>query len=209
MEKKILAKYEIESLSPLGIDGVKYQETEEKGLENPVGTLNMELNFKASNKSIIELLNFIQTSGETSILSHEEILDNPPAIMSNPLITINSLSLTKFLNPSEPFTENTGRLSLTFYVRGSSTTDATYLLEAFNKRKMTLRTDITTKIEECKKSSCPGLAEYEKILAKFQLFDRSLSSILKKDKNTVETAYIIGQQLQSLQAIRSEFENIK
>lgn len=209
IEEHILAKYEIESLSPLGIDGVKYQENKDAWLENPVGILTVELNFKASNKNIIELLNFIQASGETSLLSREEILDNPPAIMSNPLITINSLSLTNLLNPSEPSAENTGRLSLNFYVRGSSDTDVNYLLTAFNKRKNNLKTDIQTKLEECKKSGCPGIAEYEKIAARFQTFDSSLSAILKKDGNAVETAYIIGQQLPSLQAIRSALENIK
>lgn len=151
VEENILAKYQIESLSAIGIDGVKYQETKEGGLSHPVGELNMELNFKATNKNIIDLLNFIHSSGEPSVLAHEGILENPPGMMSNPLITIKSLSLAKLLNPSEPFAENSGRLSLTFYVRGSSTTDANYLLEAFGKRKTALGEDITKQLEECKK----------------------------------------------------------
>lgn len=60
VEQNILAKFNIQSLSPLGIDGITYKENKDGVLENPVGEFTMDLSFKATNKNISELLTYIQ-----------------------------------------------------------------------------------------------------------------------------------------------------
>lgn len=210
IEQEILAKFNIESLAPLGIDGVKYEETEDGALSNPVGTFTVEMNFKTTNENIVKLLDFIKNSGDPAILSDSQILPNPPAVMSNPLITIESLALNEMLNASAPTSENSGRIILKFYVRGSSMTDANYLIEAFNKRKNALNEEINAKVTSCEKDMCAALESYKKVQKKFAQFNKSLETILTNTQGkTIETVYIVGQQLQSLQAIRQEFENIK
>lgn len=61
IEKEILAKYNIESLSPLGIESVKYDE-QDGSLKNPVGEMKVDINFKTANRNIIELLDFLHKS---------------------------------------------------------------------------------------------------------------------------------------------------
>lgn len=131
--------------------------------------------------------------------------------MSNPLVTIDSFSLDKNLNIDSPNNLNTGRLVLKFYIRGSSKSDKDYLLDAFNKRKEELSEKISTAIKNCDmNSSCVQGEELQRIQTKFTQFSTSFSDALSvANINNTEAVYMIGQQIQSLKAIASEFENIK
>lgn len=211
IEKKFLKDFGIMSLSPLGIAGVKYQEDKDGGLSSPIGEFTADITFEATNGNIQKLLDFIDTLGEPTILSSEEILQNPPAVMSNPLVTLETLNLEKFLNPEDPTFKNSGRLVLKFYVRGSSNTDRDYLLESFNKKRNALAEEISTKIAECEKNtSCVMMDSYKTVEKKFQNFNNSITEVIReRSDNSIEIAYIIAQQLQTLQSLRTEFESIK
>lgn len=202
----------VSSFSPIGITGVKYQEDKNGTLESPVGEFTAEFNFKATNGNIVKLLKAIYPLGDPKILSENSISSNPPAVMENPLVTIEELRLEKVFDADNPNLLNEGRLVLKFYVRGSSLSDVDYLVEAFKKKKNTLATDISQAIVECEKNSATCvtgdvLADLQK---KFQKFDDALTKTLADhSENTIEIAYIIAQQMQSLQSLRQEFENIK
>lgn len=129
--------------------------------------------------------------------------------MSNPLVTVETLTLEQPLDVNNALQENSGKLVLKFYVRGSSKTDATYLRESFDKSRTELATAIADKIKECEKNSCVSLVAYQDLQKKFNQFNASVTSALSKDGNNVETIYVIGQQLGSLQSLKKEFENIK
>lgn len=210
LEQKILKDHNIVSMSPVGIDGVKYQEAENGGLSSPIGQFSADINFKATNANIKKLLDTVGKMGEPSIFDNTEILSNPPAIMSNPLVTVESLSLKDILDSDFPNSLNEGQIRLTFYVRGSSNTDRDYLIEGFNKKKIALATEINTSVENCQKTNCVSLESLLAVQKKFQKFDNSLQSVLKSvNDNTIRVAYIIAGQIQTLQSIRSEFESIK
>ncbi len=211
VEKILLSNNGITSFSPIGISGVTYQETEEGGLAHPVGVFTTDIELETNNANIIKLLNLVSSLGDPSVLSEKDISSNPPAIMSNPLVTIESLNLEKVPDSDNPSIKNTGNIVLNFYVRGSSSTDRDYLIEAFNKRKNALAREIGVKIEECKaNSSCVSLDALQNVQKKFLQFDDSLAKILQEQsENTIEVTYIIAQQISLLQSLRSEFENIK
>lgn len=208
MERDILRRFNIESLSPLGIDGITY---ENKGdAANPIGHFQMDMNFSAPNKDVVAFLDYINKTGTPEIFDTEGILPNAPAVMSNPLITIDSLSLTKMPSSLLPNEENTGRVSLHFYVRGSSSSDQDALLETFNKRRADLGQKISDSLKKCQDTTCVSLDAITLVKHKFDQLNNSFQSTLAAKKGSpVETIYMIGQQLQSLKAISDEFENIK
>lgn len=114
VEQNILKKFSINSFAPLGIDGVKYQEEKSaSSSENiiktadAIGEFSVKIDFQdTANKNIADLLNYIDSLGEPSVLSESGTLLTPLPIMSNPLIVIDSLVLEKTLNPDAPNTLN-------------------------------------------------------------------------------------------------------
>jgi hypothetical protein len=62
------------------------------------------LNFKSSNERVKELIDFVNLSGNTEILTQSGILDSQdiPEIMSNPLITMEAFSLQDPLDLKNP-----------------------------------------------------------------------------------------------------------
>lgn len=157
------------------------------------------------------MLNYIQSLGEPSVFNESGLLPNSPKVMSNPLVTIESLTLDKIIAMDSPNAMNTGHLKLKFYVRGSSSSDKDFLLESFNKRRDELGEKIATAIKNCEmNATCVQGEEFKKIQKKFNQFTSSFSdSIANPNRNNVEAVYMIGQQIQSLKSISDEFENIK
>lgn len=179
LEKNILKEYNIVSLSPVGIDGVKYQENKESGLSSPIGQFSADISLKSTNDNIRKLLNYIHSLGEISILENDEIVANPPAIMSNPLVTVESLSLKNALDSDNPNAINEGRLVVNFYVRGSSNTDRDYLIEGFNKKRNALAAEIDAAVLECQKTNCVSIELLLAVQIKFQKFNQSLQVVLQ------------------------------
>lgn len=208
IEQNILKKFEIESLSPLGIDGVVYKETE--GKVDPIGNFGLDLSFKMSNYNIEKMLNYLHESGNPAILTDTGSMDLPK-IMSNPLITIDSLSLSQSIDSRFPNMENSGRVNIKFFVRGSSQQDSDFLLESFNKKRDELSAKINDRITKCQQSAnCAEMAELQAVESQFRNFNASFTKTMELKKgNPIETIYLISQQLQSLQSLQEAFENIK
>ena len=70
--------------------------------------LEFRLDFKASNEDILKFIEFINETGQPDILSFTGELrkDDLPDAMSNPLITMESLSVQERLDPDNPTKEN-------------------------------------------------------------------------------------------------------
>lgn len=205
IETKFLAAFDIKSNIVLGIQGVSYPP--EFGWT--IGTFDLRLDFRATNSNIQKLITYVNESWDPTILSFTGILteDKIPKILSNPLMTVETLSLENVLDSGRPDAINNGRVTIRFYVRGSSQEDIIFLKWAIATRRENLEKAVTKAIEECKKQEllCTELTRLEGFEKKYNEFSRSLKAI-----NGVESGdmTILWQIATSLRALSDEFDTI-
>jgi hypothetical protein len=206
IEGKFLSAFNIKSNIVLGIQSVAYSTT--KWISS-VGTFDLWLDFRATNKNIQNLITYVNESGNPAILSFTGILteDKIPKILSNPLMTIEALSLENMLDSKRPDAINNGRVTIRFYVRGSSTEDIIFLKEAIVSRQESLKKEIQVAIDECKKQDllCTELTRLESFQKKYTEFVRSIDAT--KWVQSVDIS-ILGQTASSLRALDDEFRKI-
>lgn len=118
IENSILKRFEFDTNLVIGMQGITFG-TKNGELPENLGTFEFRLDFKGKNADIIRFIKYINTAGEPSILSSTGILtkEQIPAVMSNPLITMESFSLQEKLDSDNPSKENSGRATLKFYIR--------------------------------------------------------------------------------------------
>lgn len=208
VEQNILKKFNILSFSPLGITGINYSENQ-KNSKNPIGSFQMELNFDTTSGNIIKLLEYIKTSGRPDVLE-ENYNWNIPSIMTNPLITIDSITLSDSIG-KENNKNIKWKIAFSFYIRGSHSSDQNYLFEALTRKQKEIETKIDNSITSCETSGiCGRKSDLEKLKIKFNELNRSFKSAYDiKKSNTLEAMYLLTQQIQSLKWIESEYESIK
>lgn len=127
IERDILRKYDFDTNIVIGFQGMNFGK---KGTDMPesIGTFDIRLDFKASNKNILDFIKYINNTGEPSVLTSSGTNFGTELVpMSNPLITMENLSLTAKLDMNDPNKENSGRATIRFYVRGLSQDDLKYL----------------------------------------------------------------------------------
>lgn len=213
IEENILRAFHLDSPSALGIDGLQYTEIPDTKKSHPIGHFDVNISFKARNQNIIDLLNYLKETGSPDILTMETNPgDEMPWVMSNPLITLESLSLVDAPNILNASSENSGRMTLRLYIRGWSTNDKKFLQEVFLKRKEALGTKISQALETCtmnNSTTCIHFAALQDIEKRYQEFIRSLVPVLEKHKNSgVNEIYLVGQQIHSLKKLEEEFDTI-
>ena len=97
--------------------------------------------------------------------------------MSNPLAMIDSLSLENTLDTTKLNEKNSGRMTLRFYIRGSSLTDIAFLKSAVTARNVALGKKIELTLTSCSKEvTCPKSKELQAISRKFKEFNSSNAS---------------------------------
>jgi hypothetical protein len=127
--------------------------------------------------------------------------------MSNPLAMIEWLSLSTTLDLSKPNEENSGRMSIKFYIRWSSTTDIAYLSETIKTRKENLKKKIETNILKCSNDlTCSGKKSLEALERKYREFDRATTDT--KNRVGTEGIYILSSILNSIIALEKEMNNL-
>lgn len=208
VEQNILKKYNILSFSPLGITGINYNENQ-KDSKNPIGNFQLELNFNTSSDNVAKLIEYIKTSGKPDILD-KNYNWTIAGIMSNPLITIDSLSVNDTFEKNST-KDITGKMTFSFYIRGSHTSDQLYIFESLIRKQNEFEAEIKKSIESCKTSgTCSNIEKLENISKKFDELNRSFKTIYEAKKgNTLEAMYLLTQQIQSLKLIESEYKSIK
>ena len=117
-----------------------------------VGYFDTEIAFTATNSNIARMIAYINNLGSPEVLSNTGTTSSGslPLIMSNPLAMIDSFSLQSSLDETRPTTENSGRMTIRFYIRGSSPTDISYLSTAIATRRESLQKNIALMIAKCK-----------------------------------------------------------
>ncbi len=174
VEENIIKKFDIDSTASLSIQNIKYGK---KGSIMPdvVGSFDNEIAFKATNDNIIKMINYINLLGHPEILVDTGTVNGgAPAIMSNPLAMINELSLDNTLDTTKPNAENSGRMTLRFYIRGSSITDIAFLGGTITARKAALGKRIEITLAKCiAEVTCPKKKDLQALSRKFTEFTRS------------------------------------
>lgn len=206
IEWTILKTFDINSNIALGMQSIAYGDAKWTIPKN-IGTFDLRLDFKATNSNIQKLINYVNNSWNPEILSSNEVITDIakiPRIMSNPLLTIESLSLQDALDASKPNEENNGRVTIRFYVRGSSKEDITFLKWAIKERQDWLQKKITTAIAECKKIECSTLDGLEKMNLKYTEFTRSLGAIWGKSDDIT----MLSSQVNSIRSLEEEFAKL-
>jgi hypothetical protein len=206
IESRFLTAFEIQSNIVLGIQWVNYAAGWTTG---NVGTFDLRLDFKATNTNIQKLITYVNESGNPAILSYSGLLadGDVPAILSNPLMTIESLSLEDVLDSTRPSAINNGRATIRFYVRGSSKEDIIFLKGAIASRQEVLQAQIMSAQAECKKQGqlCTELPRLDAFSKKYTEFTRSLTQT--KWVDTLDIS-ILGQTATSLRSLDDEFQSI-
>lgn len=148
-------------------------------------------------------------------LGHPEILSdtgtttpvNLPEIMSNPIVVVDALSLRTMLDPAKPTEENGGRITLRFYVRGSSATDMDYLAGTLASHIAKLKTRIDMNLKECSADiTCTKLKDLQKISYKYNEFIRGTQT--ENLSTGVEKMYRLSAKLNSINSIEKELSNL-
>lgn len=208
IEWRILLKYGLDSNIALGIQSLTYWNPGNKTPSN-IWMFDFRLDFKASNENIKDFIDFINESWNTDILTSSWLLteDQIPEIMSNPLITMESLSLQDTLDMSNPKKLNSGRTTIRFYVRWASKDDVTYLRENLRSRKAELGKRVDIAVNDCQKNVvlCSQLSRLTDFQKKYTEFLRGVWGEWIEWGGSINDIYALSQQVNSLRSLEAEF----
>lgn len=209
IEKHILSQFHITSYAPIGIDAIGY--FDEKITKNSLGYIDTQIIFdEATNGDISKLLIAVKNSGSPDIFekSHDEISHE---IMSNPLVTVESLELKNPLNTHFPNVKNSGKITLRFYIRGSTPSDRDFIEQNFLQKKDALKNQITQALNNCIQSepNCENEKNLQTLQDKVVQFEKNINNfITKKKKDTVAYIYFISEQFETLNALENELYSL-
>ncbi|MDD2694023.1 MAG: hypothetical protein PHY14_03755 [Candidatus Gracilibacteria bacterium] len=213
IETKILKKFNLESNLILGMQGITIGK---EGTEIPenIGTFDLQISFKAKNKDITDFIQFLNITGNPELLTSTGVMTEKdiPGVMTNPLITIVNFGLQDPVEDQPTDKENSGRVTLRFYVRGVSATDMIALEENIKAREKVLSESLTQNIEECTKqgSLCGDTKTALSTLSqKFQEYKNGTSGIVSSPTaDAASQVYMLAQRANTLRSLEDEFEKI-
>lgn len=212
IETQILKKFSLDANLVLWMDGINVGSSATSWMPENVGTFELQISFKATNKNISDFIAYINNSGNPELLTSTGIIakDKMPLVMSNPLITVKDFWLTEPLDSKLPDEENSGRITINFYVRGISKDDITYLKENLKLRNEELKTAIEKAQEECKNQGalCGKVKDQlDLVMLKYRQFNASIITTATQSDN-VSQMYNLAQRASTLRSIEEEFKKI-
>ncbi len=212
IESSILKRFNFDSNVIIGMQGITFG-TKGSNIPENLGMFDFRLDFKWTNGNIAKFIDYVNTAGKPDILSYTGTTtanDKSLAVLSNPLITMESFSLQEKLDKNNPNKENTGRATLRFYVRWVSKDDITYLKENLKARQIKLLENINENVKLCGSDSIL-CASYSKKLSLFQVkyreYERS-SNMAKIALSWNDEIYGLSQSVNTLKSLEKEFESI-
>lgn len=208
-EMRILKEFNLDTNLALGLQSITYGGGVSK-IPSSIGTFDLGLDFSSTNADIEKLITFVNNSWNGDVLTDSWALTSvdTPGIMSNPLITMESFSLQDTLDMTKPDAKNSGRATLRFYVRGSSTNDLVFLGESITSRWSALKKKIDNAVSQCKvnETLCGNLSDLTAFQLKYTEFSKSIESGTSgPTANTIER---LSQEVNSLRTLEKEFENL-
>ncbi|MBX9809354.1 hypothetical protein K2X92_03135 [Candidatus Gracilibacteria bacterium] len=210
IEENIIKKFGIDSSTTLSLQSIKYGG---KGSSMPesVGSFDNDISFKSTNANIAKMIEYINDLGKPDVLLNtgSVIAGGEPAIMSNPLAMIDSLALEQALDLSKPNEPNSGRMTIRFYVRGSSASDITFLSSTISLRKTTLGKKIEAAVKKCEgEDTCPRKKEYQSLSRKFTEFTRSNPATTANKQQGTAQMYALSAELNSIVSLEEELKKL-
>ncbi len=210
IEQSILARFHFESSMVLGLQGITFG-NKELNMPESIGTFSFQIDFKGRNADIADFIAYINKAGNPELLTNTGKLTETelPAMMSNPLLTIQSFSLQNSIDPAKPNDENSGRATIRFYVRGVSKDDLLYLKENIRARHESLGKSVTESVATCKQNG--SLCTYKKELMEFQekynqFHTASLNAQYAAQGN--DEIYVLNQKITTLKTLEEELKEI-
>ena len=207
VEENILKQFDIESTAALGIQNIKYGK---RGSSMPevLGSFDTEIAFVSTNLGISKMIEYVNTLGHYEILMDTGATSTgSTGIMSNPLAMIDGLTLSTTLDLTKPTEENTGRMVIRFYIRGSSITDIAYLSETIKSRKEVLKKKIEAAIIKCNTDlTCSGKRNLETLNRKYSEFVRATAK--NANRSGTEMIYILSSELNSIISLEKEMTSL-
>ncbi len=205
VEESIIQKFGMKTTGALSLQNIQYGK---KGWSMPetVWSFDNEISFKSTNQDIAKMIDYINDLGKPDILtdSGSSKIGNEPGIMSNPLAMIDSLSLDAPLDLGKPTEENSGRMTIRFYIRGSSPNDISFLTSNLATRKTALGKKIEATITKCNWDvTCPKKKELQALLVKFNEFNK-WTSIKKTGTQGGNQIYTLSSELNSVNSMEEE-----
>ncbi len=126
--------------------------------------------------------------------------------MTNPLTALNSASLEDTIDLTKPNEINQGRITLRFYIRGSSLNDIAYIKEIIRNRKIALGKNIEATNEKCKiELTCPRKKEFQVLSKKYTEFNRGDTT---RNSTGPSEIYALSAELDTISSLEKELKNL-
>lgn len=217
IESKIFKQFKFDGNMALGLDAV-VPWTSADGVPENIGSIELQVSFKWTNKDIIDFIDFINTTGNPELLmnigtgQNEKLpVDKVPTIMSNPLIIATSFSLENSIDAKKPDDANTWRATIRLYVRWIGKDDITYLRENIRIRDEDLWKKIAASIEGCKNKwalcgdTGKRLSDFSR---KYQEYKLSTSSSIVVANASTGQITSLAQKAKVLKTLEAEYLEI-
>ena len=215
IENQILDKFNFSATTNIGMQAITFWNATNQMPAN-VGMFEFRLDFDGNNGDILDFIKYINKSGDPAILMDEGtgstnlLTEKAPPIMDNPLITISSFSIKNALDPNNRTGQNSGRISINFYVRGGSKDDISYLKENIKTRRTNLEKNIADALKECKNNTilCASYTKRLDVFAqKYTEFSRSADAV-QSSIAWNDSIYGLAEQAITIQSLENDFNAI-
>ncbi len=208
VEEKILKRFRIASYSPIGIENVGFDNSQNTIIN--IGTFEFPIEFEGSNSQISELLDFVQNSGKITIENGRLVsapkknvppgTDSKLSDLSNLLITIKDFAVDKPL--SDPNAKNRANMTLVFYVKGRNYSSFIDMRKQIVEYVKNLKAQIEKTAGECKNTS-EAKCRSDASIASIGAIRNLVSEVSALDKQAQE--YVKNTNVSNL---GTEFEKI-
>lgn len=208
VEENIIKRFNLDSNAALSIQNIKYG-TKWGAMPETIGSFENDISFKTTNGDIAKMIEYINNLGKPDVLTDTGAITvwNEPTIMSNPLAMISSFSLESPLDLSKPNDENSWRMTVRFYIRGSSTSDIAFLTTTIATRKTALGKKIEQALSKCSSEiTCPRQKELQQLSKKFSEFTKWNAG--KKSAQGIALIYALSSELNSVASLEDELRKL-
>lgn len=206
IEWSILKKFNFKTNSALGMQGITFG-NKDGNVPSNVGMFDFRIDFESTNADILNFIDFVNKAWDPQILSYTGT--EAPGIMSDPLITFSNFSIQNIIDKDNPSAQNSGRATITFYVRGITKEDLSMLKENLKVRREDLAKKIDEGIKYCTINKlCAGSSKsLEAFQKKYQEFQRTSGKVTVNGTWNDEI-YPLTQQANTIKALETEFDTI-
>ena len=213
VEGNILWKFGITSTSPIGIQNITFVSADDPDMKansttGTIGYFDILFAIEARNSDIQDMIAFIEKSWQNTEPSPSDPNTPLPWVMSNALITIETLSLNSVITSQNQGEMNELQMTLRFYVRGASQKDIVAVKDRILSDIKKLSTALKTLQEKCDPAKIP-CDELEPIVLAVNSLEKNANTLVSSQGNEVTRLNILSQVTASLSEVEAQFDIFK